>query len=76
MARAYLKVDVEPGKEREVKGALLGVEGVRSADLTAGEQDLIVLIEAPSYEAILELVVGKLRGIEGIRRTVTNLVLE
>lgn len=76
MAKAYLKVDVFPGKEREVKGAVLGIEGVRSAELTTGEQDLIVLVEGPSYEGILELIVNKIRRIDGIRRTVTNLIME
>lgn len=76
MARAYLKIMVEPGKESEVKSSLLGIGGVKSADLTTGEQDIICLIEADSYEVLLNLVIKQLRPIAGVTRTVTNLILE
>jgi DNA-binding Lrp family transcriptional regulator len=76
MAKAYLKIDVAAGKERNVKGALLKVNGVKSADLTSGEQDIIALIEAPGYEQALNLVLEKVRKINGITRTITNLVLD
>ncbi|HAV43688.1 TPA: AsnC family transcriptional regulator [bacterium] len=76
MAKAYLKIDVEPGKEKTVKGALLKIKGVSSAELTAGEQDVIVLVEQKSYEDILKLVVNKVRKVPGIVGTVTNLILD
>ncbi len=75
MARAYLKVHVEVGEESTVQQALLQVEGVLSADLTSGEQDIICLAEADTYEELLRLVVDRIRNIDGIRDTVTNLVL-
>lgn len=76
MAKAYLKIDVELGKEKAVREALLSIEGVKSAHLTAGEQDLICLVESSSYESLLQLVVSQLRKIDGITGTETNLVLE
>ena len=76
MARAYLKIDVVPGSEKSVKDALNKVSGIKAADLTSGEQDIICLIEAKTYEDILKLVVEDLRGIPGIKKTITNLVLE
>ena len=76
MAKAYLKIDVVPGKEREVQKALTKLKGVKSADLTSGEQDIICLVEAPGYEEALNLVVKELRRIDGIEKTVTNLVLK
>ncbi len=75
MARAYLKVHVEVGEESTVQNALLQVEGVVSADLTSGEQDIICVAEADTYEELLRLVVNRIRNIDGIRDTVTNLVL-
>ena len=76
MAKAYLKIDVAPGKERDVQAALIKIKGVKFADLTSGEQDIICLVEAPGYEAAFNLVVKKLRHIDGIEKTVTNLVLK
>lgn len=76
MARAYLKIAVEPGKERSVKEALIKTEGVKAADLTSGEQDIISVVEAGSFEELLKEVVSKIRLVSGVTSTITNLVLE
>ena len=76
MARAFLRIWVETGQERSVKDAVLEINGVCAADLTAGDQDIIAQVEGESYEGILILVVSKVRKVQGIRTTVTNLILE
>ncbi len=76
MARAYLKIEVEMGKERSVRDALLKFDEVKGAELTTGGQDVLALIEADSFEDILQVVVDKLRTLKGIKNTVTDLVLE
>ncbi|MCD6575235.1 Lrp/AsnC ligand binding domain-containing protein [Candidatus Aerophobetes bacterium] len=76
MARAYLKIKVEMGKERGVRDALLRFSEVKSAHLTTGDQDILALVEADSYEDILLAVVDRLRALKGIKSTVTDLVLE
>lgn len=76
MARAYLKIKVQMGKERAVRDALLHFSEVKSADLTTGDQDILVLVEADSYEDILLAVVDRLRALKGVKNTVTDLVLE
>ena len=76
MAKAYLKISVETGKEKEVRDALQDIPEVRTADLTTGDQDIIAIIEAQSYETLLRMIVEKTRGIEGISSTSTSLVLD
>ena len=76
MARAYLKIEVEMGKERSVRDSLLKFDEVKGAELTTGGQDVLALIEADSFEDILQVVVDKLRTLKGIKNTVTDLVLE
>lgn len=76
MAAAYLKVWVGVGKEKAVRDALSAVEGVVRADLTTGEQDIIALMEAGDYQALLDLILTTVRGVDGVERTATNLVLE
>ena len=76
MASAYLKIMLEPGREEVVKAALSKISQIKRADITSGEQDLICLIEGVSYEEILDLVVKKIRLIEGITNTVTDLILK
>lgn len=76
MARAYLRVWVDIGCERQVIEALRALEGCVRADITTGEQDIIALIEAGSHQELLDLVIGTVRNISGVERTVTNLVLD
>lgn len=76
MAKAYLKIEVEAGKERSVRDALLRFDEVKGADLTTGGQDILASIEADSYEDILQVVIDRLRTLKGIKSTVTDLVLE
>lgn len=76
VAKAYLKIKVEMGKERAVRDALLHFSEVKSAELTTGDQDILALIEAGSYEDILMAVVDRLRALKGVKSTVTDLILE
>lgn len=76
VARAYVKINVAAGKEHEVKEALLKRSEVRSADLTSGDQDLIALVEAETFDELLDLTLNQLRTIEGVTGTVTNLIID
>jgi uncharacterized protein with GYD domain len=75
MARAYLKIYVDGRNEERTLEDLLQIEGVKMADLTMGEQDIIALIEADSFDDIVQIVLGQVRRIAGISRTVTNLAV-
>jgi len=75
MALAYLKIIIEPGREEVVKVALSKIPQIKRADITSGQQDLICMVEGASYEEILNLVVKKIRLIDGITNTVTDLML-
>jgi len=76
MAKAYLKIKVEMGRERSLRDALLKFDEVKSADLTTGNQDIIAVIESDSYENILQAVNDRFRTLKGVRSTITDLVLE
>lgn len=76
MSKAYVKIWVYPGKEKEAIKELRRQKCVHSAELTAGEQDLIALVEGKSYEDILQIVVKQIRTLKSIRNTVSNLILE
>lgn len=76
MAKAYLKISVDAGMEREVCNDLKKLSEVKSADLTTGGQDIIAVIEAGSYETLLKTIVEKMRQIKGISSTSTSLVLD
>ncbi len=75
MAKAYLKIFVERGREEEVRDGLLKINAIKAADLTAGEQDLICVVEADTHDDIIQVVLGEVRAVPGISRTITNLAI-
>jgi DNA-binding Lrp family transcriptional regulator len=76
VARAYVKINVAAGKERDVRDRLRKRTEVVSADLTSGDQDIIALVQAESFDELLDLTLNQLRTIEGVTGTVTNLVVD
>ncbi len=75
MAKAYLKIFVDRGREQDVRDGLLKISAVTSADLTAGEQDLMCVVEADTYDDIIQVVLGEVRAVQGVSRTITNLAV-
>ena len=76
MATAYLKIDAETGKERDVKAALKKVHGVKSADFVTGAHDIVVLAEGKNYEEIVTKTLNEVRKVKGIKKTITDFVFE
>ncbi len=73
MARAYLKIFIDPHAEETILEDLLKIPEVKLADLTVGEQDVIAVLESDSFDDIVQVVLGQIRNIPGISRTITNL---
>jgi hypothetical protein len=77
MPRAYIRIWVEGGRETAVRNALLQAQpAIRAADITSGDQDLIVCAEVDGLDRLFEFVSAHIRSIAGVKRTETNLVLE
>ena len=73
--KAYILIEVTPGKINDVAGALLGMPGVESADRVHGQYDIIAVVSVPDLTAIGDLVTGRIHSVDGIVRTVTCLAL-
>lgn len=71
MAVGFVLIGTEPKKEREVYDKLLKIEEVVELYPLFGEYDLIAKVEAEDYNTIGEVVVAKIRSIEGVRTTKT-----
>lgn len=70
---AYILVEVEPGKVKEVVSKLGGIAGVKSACCVTGPFDVILLVEADNMEQLGEMVTSSLQALPGVRKTVTSL---
>lgn len=71
MAVGFVLISVEPSMERDVYQRLLKIEQVVELYPLFGEYDLIAKIEASTYDQIGEIVVSRIRSIEGIKATKT-----
>ena len=70
-ARAYILIETQVGKSRDVAAALRSLSGVPSADIITGDFDIIALIEAEDMVGIADLVTGQVQSIPGVSRTIT-----
>ena len=74
-AKAFVLIETDVGKAREVTAGLKKLGGVKSVDTVTGPYDIIVVIEAEGLNDIGDLVTGKIHPIAGISRTVTCLAI-
>ena len=73
LAKAFVLIETEIGKTKEVVSILNKIEGLKSVDTVTGPYDIIAVIEAEDVNKIGDLLTGKIHAIKGIARTVTCL---
>jgi DNA-binding Lrp family transcriptional regulator len=69
--RAFILIETQVGRAKQVALALRVLEGVMSAEVVTGTFDIIALIEATDMSAMADLVTGQVQGIRGVLRTIT-----
>ena len=69
--RAYILIETQVGRAKQVALELRAFEGVMSAEVITGTFDIIALIEASDMSAMADLVTGQVQGIPGVLRTIT-----
>jgi DNA-binding Lrp family transcriptional regulator len=73
--RAYVLIETQGGKAKQVIEAIRKIEGVVSVDVVTGPYDVIALIQAETFDDIGDLIVANMHPVNGISRTVTCLVV-
>ena len=73
---AYVMITTAAGTSRELLSRIREIDGVRRANVVAGEFDLIADVEADSRQALLSLVTEEIQSLPGVGRTRTCVVLE
>jgi DNA-binding Lrp family transcriptional regulator len=71
VVQAYILIQTEVGKARDVAMAIQGLTGVVRVDAVTGPYDVVVLTEARSIDELGKLIVSKVQLVPGITRTVT-----
>ena len=71
MVQAYILIQTEVGKARDVAIAIREVPGVVRVDAVVGPYDVIVLAESRGVDELGKMIVSKVQLVPGITRTLT-----
>lgn len=71
MVQAYILIQTEVGRARDVAMSIHDVAGVVRVDAVTGPYDVIVLTEAQSVDELGKMIVSKVQLVPGITRTLT-----
>ncbi|MEU3455018.1 Lrp/AsnC ligand binding domain-containing protein [Micromonospora sp. NPDC048999] len=71
MVQAYILIQTEVGRARDVAGQIADLAGVVRVDAVTGPYDVVVLTEANSVDELGKLIVSKVQMVPGITRTLT-----
>ncbi len=72
--RAYVLINVQPGRTSDVVRALSGIKQIKTIDPCWGKPDIIVVVEVSDQDALTQLVLNRIHEIEGVVQTDTHLV--
>ncbi|ATO14530.1 AsnC family transcriptional regulator [Micromonospora sp. WMMA2032] len=71
MVQAYILIQTEVGRARDVAGLIGDLAGVVRVDAVTGPYDVVVLTEANTVDELGKLIVSKVQMVPGITRTLT-----
>jgi DNA-binding Lrp family transcriptional regulator len=75
VVQAYILVQTEVGKARDVAVAIREIGGVVRVDAVTGPYEVVVLTEATDVDELGRMVVSKIQLVPGITRTITCTVV-
>lgn len=73
---AYILIRVEADKTKNAFEALTKLKGVKTVHMVTGPFDIILLVESKNLHELGEVILSKIRGVEGISRTMTCVTVE
>ena len=68
---AYVLIQTEMDKARQVAESIRGIPGVVSAEIMTGPYDVIAKAESGTMDELGRMVVSQIQMVEGITRTLT-----
>jgi DNA-binding Lrp family transcriptional regulator len=76
MPLSYVLMNVELGSEEKVLSEVRKVPNVKECHRVYGVYDMIAKVEADSMDKLKEIVTWKIRRLDGVRSTLTTVVME
>ncbi|MFI7587787.1 Lrp/AsnC family transcriptional regulator [Spongisporangium articulatum] len=75
LVQAYVLIQTEVGQSSQVADEIRSLSGVTMAEDVTGPYDVIARVEAPSMDALGQLVIARIQDVKGITRTLTCTVV-
>lgn len=76
MTKGYLLIKLVPGLESDALSQIRATHGIVDVTLVFGQWDAIAVAEAKSIFELTKIVIGEVRGIQGVQDTTTLLQVE
>jgi DNA-binding Lrp family transcriptional regulator len=71
MTLAFVLINTDLGREKNVIQELGRIAGVSEAYLAYGVYDIVVKVEAETQERVKDIVFSRIRKLDGVRSTLT-----
>jgi DNA-binding Lrp family transcriptional regulator len=75
VVQAYILIQTEVGRSAAVATEIAQIGGVTMAEDVTGPYDVIARIEAPTLDALGQIVIARIQDVPGITRTLTCTVV-
>jgi len=72
---AFVMIDVAGDHTKSAYKTITRIPRVKKVDAVTGPYDLVVQIEAETLEDLNELVLSRIRGVDGVVKTSTAIIL-
>jgi DNA-binding Lrp family transcriptional regulator len=76
MPKAFVLMNAELGSEDSLVNELKKMEGVKEVYQVYGVYDIVAQVEAEAMEKVKETITWKLRKLNGVKSTLTMIVME
>ncbi len=76
LAKAFVLINAETGAEKDVVKRVKSLKHVKEAYFVFGVYDVIAVVEASSIDELRSTIHNAMRQVEGIRSTVTMVVIK
>ena len=73
---AYVFIECEHGKAMTVATQVEKIAGVKEAHAVTGPYDVIASVTASNFKVLGDVVITKIQRIDGVKKTITNVVVE
>jgi DNA-binding Lrp family transcriptional regulator len=76
MPKAFVLMNAELGSEDSIVGELRRLEGVKEVFQVYGVYDIVAQVESDTMEKVKETITWKLRKLNGVKSTLTMIVMD